>query len=292
VSSRITDAEMAQRVEEHVLRRIDADDLILPVLPTVVTRCLEALDPPDFSVNDVARLIESDPLIAAGVVRLANSAARASLEPSRSVLQSVMRLGGDELRAFLFEVAVRPIFDSHDPGISELGRSLWAHSVAVGLLARAIVRRVGGPQPEAAYLAGLLHDVGKPVLAAMLLDSERRLFGVRTRTWLGPGAWMALIRASHRRVGVALANAWRLLELVRRSIAHADHYDAGARDNPANAVCLANALAKLAGVAAGDVDPAELQSLLSAGRSLFVLSEHDVQALTDGLRARVDQRLA
>lgn len=290
--ARISDEEMSARVEEYVLRRIDSDDLDLPVLPLGAARCLELLSHPDFSVKEVARVVENDPLMAARIVRLANSAGRATLEPSRSVLQSVMRLGGDELRAFMFDVSALPVFESHDRTISVFGRVLWTHSVAVALLARAVVRKVGGPQPEAAYLAGLLHDIGKPLMAAMLLEAERRLFNVRTRNWLFPLTWLALIDKSHRRVGVALAKSWRLPDLVVLSVQDAADYDTTDPANPANAVRFGNALAKLAGVYVGDFDPADVESLIFVGRRLFSLSDGDIEALTSGLAERVQERLA
>lgn len=283
---------MAARVEEYVLGRIDAGAFEVPVLPLVAARCLELLSDADFSVAEVARLIENDPLMAVHIVRLANSAGRTSLEPSRSVLQSVMRLGGDELRSFMFEASARPIFESHDRTIAVFGRALWTHSVAVGMLARVAVQKGGGPHPEAAYLAGLLHDIGKPVMAAMLLAAERRLFNVRTRTWLFPLTWLGLIEKVHRRVGIALAEAWRLPDHVVRSIRDADNYDTTDPANPANAVRFANALAKLAGIYVGDFDPEDVDSLVFVGRRLFSFSDEELQTLTSGLRQRVEARVA
>jgi putative nucleotidyltransferase with HDIG domain len=289
---RISDEEMAARVAESVLQRIDARDLGLPTMSIVAARCLETLSRPDFSVSDLARTIETDPLMAARIVRLANSAGRATLEPSRSVLQSIMRLGTDELRSFILEVAARPIFESHDRAIAELGRALWSHSVAVALVSRAVVRRARGAHPEAAYLAGLLHDIGKPLMASMLLDAERRLFKVRTRTWLFPDAWLGLIARTHRSLGIALSAAWRLPDLVVQTITGAHTLDPAAAASPANAVCFANALAKAAGLYAGEFDRAAVDDLIDEGRLLFALSEQDVKSLTNGLADRVAERLA
>ena len=289
--NRVDDSEMARRTEDFVVRRIEGDDLDLPALPPVAAQALELLEDPAFSAEVVTRLIENDPLVAARVLRLANSAAHATLEPARSVIQAVMRLGSDELRTFLIETAAKPLFESHDRSINALCRELWTHSVAVGLLARAIVRRGKGAHPEAAYLGGLLHDVGKPIIAAMLLDAEQRLFGTHTRTWLVPATWLALIGRVHRRVGTALAAAWRLPALVLQSVRDGTAYDRLAPSNPVNAVTFGNALAKHAGIYAGDVDPAEIAAFLETGRILFKLGDADVQALTDGLRQRVTERL-
>jgi putative nucleotidyltransferase with HDIG domain len=290
--SRVTDEEMATRVAESVLQRIDARDLRLPAMSVVAARCLETLSRHDFSVSELARTIETDPLMTARLMRLANSAARATFEPSRSVLQSITRLGTDELRSFILEVAARPIFESHDRAIAELGRALWSHSVAVAMVSRAVVRRARGQHPEAAYLAGLLHDIGKPLLASMLLDAERRLFGVRTRTWLFPAAWLGLIARTHRTLGMALSAAWRLPELVVQTVTNAHTLDRATATSPANAVCFANALAKTAGLYAGEFDHAGVDDLIDEGRLLFSLSEQDVKSLTNGLGDRVAERLA
>jgi putative nucleotidyltransferase with HDIG domain len=291
VTSRPSDQEIAQRALELVLRRIDADDLDLPALPMVAARCLEILYDPDFSLREVASVMETDPLVAARVVRLANSAGRASLEPARSVLQAVMRLGADELRQLMIEISAKPIFESKDARIGAVGRTLWTHSVAVALLASDLARPRTKGHPEAAYLAGLLHDVGKPIMAVMLLNAEKRLFGTRTQTWLTPATWLKLVGASHRRIGVALATAWNLPELVRKAIEKPPGAISGATD-PAAAIALANALTKLAGIYAGDVDADQVEAQILTGRGLFGLSQAQIDDMTETLRDRVEERLA
>jgi hypothetical protein len=119
-----------------------------------------------------------------------------------------------------------------------------------------------------------------------------RLFNVRTRTWLFPATWLALIARAHRRVGIALAEAWRLPALVVASVREAESYDTDDGTKPANAVRFANALAKTAGVYAGEFDPADVADQVFTGRKLFALSEKETAGLVDGLRARVEERMA
>ena len=77
---RCGDDESLARAGEQLLQRIESRGLDRRVVPSVAARCLELRSHPDFSVNDLARLIENDPLMAARVVHLANSAGRATLD--------------------------------------------------------------------------------------------------------------------------------------------------------------------------------------------------------------------
>lgn len=287
----MTDAEVTSQVADVVLKRIASDDIVLPALPVVASKCLGLLSGPDFSLSHVANLIESDPILAAQVVRLANVASRAPVTPVRSILECVTRIGASELRVFLLESSARRIFESSDRGISEMCRGLWEHSLAVALLARDLLEQARAAHPEAGYLGGLLHDIGKPVTAAMLLEAERRLRGKQTQTWFDPEGWSELISRTHRVVGVALAQRWGLPESVRRSISECDDYDSSDTHSTANAIRFANALAKKEGVYVGAVDPEENKSQVFVGRALFGVDDERERDLTTYLKERVNERM-
>ena len=291
----MSDAAIADRVQAIVLQRVENDDLVLPSLPVVVAKCMVLLGDPQRSLREVARVIETDPLVAAQVVRLANVASRAPVAPVRSVAESVTRLGAMDLELFLIESAARQLFESSDRHIAEISRGLWAHSLGVAILARDLMRHADGGRPQRAdegYLAGLLHDVGKPVLAAMLLDAEKRLRGTRTKSWLVPAAWLNLISSSHRRVGVALAEKWQMPDAVRLSVRDCGDYDATDPHSLANAVRLANAVTKLEGVFVGPMDQSETEALVFVGRALFGVDDEQMKYLTSYLKERVNERLA
>jgi putative nucleotidyltransferase with HDIG domain len=292
MGGRITDSAIADRVREVVLQRVEADDMTLPALPVVVAKCLVLLDDPDLSLRDVTRLIETDPLIAARIVRMANAAARAPIAPIRSIGDCVTRLGVAELRVFLLEQATRQVFESSDRQITHLCRGIWKHSLAVAILTRELLVQTKSRRPEEGYLGGLLHDIGKPVMAAMLLDAEMRLRGSRTLNWLAPLTWLRLISESHRRVGVAVAEKWQLPAAVRSSIRDCSDYDSNDPHSLANAVRLANAIAKWQGLHVEEVDRGEVESLMFVGRALFDVDEEYVKYLTTYLEERVNERLA
>lgn len=289
---RVNDGDVADRIQAAVLKRIETDDLVLPTMPVVVSKCLGLLDNPDLSLRDVAQVIETDPLIAARIVRLANVASRAPTAPIRSITDCVTRLGAAELQVFLIESAARQMFESTDRHIAQLCRGLWAHSLAVAILTRDLIRGARSGRADEGYLAGLLHDIGKPVVATMLLDSEKRLRGTQTRNWIMPAAWLRIISGSHRRIGVALARKWELPEAVRNSIRDGGNYEPGDPHALTNAVRLANSITKIEGIYVGAMDEGETVTNVATGRSLFGVDDDQMKYLTTYLKERVNERLA
>lgn len=287
-----TDSDIVETVRAVVVRQIERDELVLPVLPGAAARALNLLSRPNLGLDEVAALIETDPLLAAQIVRLANSAAFGGAQPVQSILAAVTRLGTAELRLFLVESSARQVLESRDRRIARMCRGLWEHSLAVALLARDLAAIVAAAVTDVAYLGGLLHDVGKPVLASMLLDAEQRLYGRRTTTWILPETWMRLISEAHRPVAVALSAGWGLPEAVGRGIREAHQYDSSEPHSPANAVRLANALAKKAGIAVGVADAEELDELIFVGAQLFGLDDVAIGRLQGSIKERVSARLA
>jgi len=164
--------KLAEQMEKIVLNRIGNDQLVLPPMPAVALKCLSLLKNPDFSLKEAASLIERDPILTALMLRVANSAAMATRDPVQSVLQAVTRFGMQKLRMFLIEASARKVFESRDTRIVEAARGVWEHSLAVAMLARDVVAFSNSGSPDFGYLGGLLHDIGKPIVAAMLLEAD------------------------------------------------------------------------------------------------------------------------
>src|SRR4029079_18347509 len=107
-------------------------------------------------------------------------------------------------------------------------REVGGPSRVGGRLARDIPALVGNIEPDTCYLAGLLHDIGKPVLGAMLLEVDRKL-GRATPGWIDLPAWTQIIESSHRKVGVAVATEWKLPDAITSAIRDCSDYDGSAR---------------------------------------------------------------
>lgn len=283
--------EFPQKLRQIVLDKLAADKLALPTMPTVALRCMELLNHEDVRMRDLVKEIERDPIASALVLRLANSAALAGTGCS-TVNQALTRIGTKPLKTLFVQMATRDVFKSKDRQIAESFKQIWEHSLASGLLARDVAALVGGVDQDVAYQAGLLHDIGKPVLGIMLLELEKvQRSGVR-REWLSGTAWMAVVNGVHRDVAVALARKWNLPEAVRHSVQTCGDYDISERHSIGNVVRFGNAVTKLAGVYPGEFDAAENQALVMVGRSLVGIEGEVVDRMTNGLRDRVQESLS
>jgi putative nucleotidyltransferase with HDIG domain len=284
--------KLSEQLEQIVVNRIESERLVLPSMPEMAMKALEVLRSPDFNLRDVGVHIERDPLLAAQVLRICNSAGMATREPCKNIGQAVSRLGSEKLRAVVTEASARRLFESKDPKIAGAARKVWEHSRAVALLAQDIAVLAAIPDPEASYLAGLLHDVGKPIIATMLLETENQLAQRKAKGWIDSAVWMAVIQKTHRRVGVAVAKKWQLPEEICRAVENCGDYDRSAQMSTGNSVRLANALAKQQGVYDGLVDGQENDALIVDGQTLLGLDAGAVEGLTKNLKTRTMERAA
>jgi putative nucleotidyltransferase with HDIG domain len=275
---------LGQQLQEIVARRIASDQLVLPPFPAVAAKCLSLLRVPDFELPEAAAIIESDPILAARLLRLANSAAMGGRDTMTTIIAAVTRIGAQKLRAFLVEASAARLFESNDRRIVEASRGLWAHSVAVALVSRDLMSIRGGGDPEMAYLGGLLHDVGKPIIASMLLDAERSLAQANKHgRWITGDDWIAVVQRFHRKVGVELVEHWDLPTAVRAAVRDCGEYEGSDRLSVANIVRFANALVKRRGIYVGAVDKDDNDAMVMIGQSLLDVDDKAVERATAGL---------
>ncbi|HLK36586.1 MAG TPA: HDOD domain-containing protein [Polyangiaceae bacterium] len=270
---------LVERLTEFVRQRITQGTLVLPPMPVAAFDCLELLRQPDFSMREAARVIEQDPSLAARVLSVSNSAVFGRREKARNIVQAATRLGGNNLRVVLFDAVAVPIFESNDARLRQTCNVLWQHARAVAAGARLAALVASAGDPGEAYLGGLLHDIGKPVVAALLIQAERRLAGSGGDFWLEPENWLQVVGNAHRPVGVSLAQRWKLPESVIHAIGNCVTYDGVERCSIVNCVRLANALAKQAGIYVGPVDERDVAETVRAGQSMLGVSDADLGAL-------------
>jgi HD-like signal output (HDOD) protein len=208
------------RLVDIVRGKSASGGIALPPLSPATERCLGLLGNAGFSFGAVAAALSTEPRLASQVVQRANSATFAGRSPATNLERSATRLGAQGLRVALIEIAARPVLEVKGARLEEalrrpFQRALWVAGLAEKLIE---LRAVAGVEPTDAYLAGLLADAGRPIVATLLLDVERQLANVPGRRWLSEDLWMGCVEATHAPVGAALARQWHLGEAAASGI--------------------------------------------------------------------------
>ncbi len=282
---------VVDRLNQIILDRLDKDKLLIPAMPVVATQCMAILDDPRQTFAAVGQMVAKDPVLASRVLRMANSAAFPGKSSVTTLDQAIARMGTEGLKLAIINYAMYQAFSSRDERIQTSFRGIWEHSLAVALLARELSVRLKPPsplEPGTAYLAGLLHDVGKPVVGALLLEAEKLIVDkAASFNWISHGVWKRVVANSHRCVGTNLARRWKLPAPISRAIEFSHTLDQTDPVSFSNLVCLANALAKQQGLYAGDVDRGENDALVVEGKQLLGLADEVLSQVASGLYKRV-----
>ncbi|MBI5837301.1 MAG: HDOD domain-containing protein [Candidatus Eisenbacteria bacterium] len=203
----------------------------LPAMPVVATRLFEMAEHPDTDAMDIARVLSMDPALTAKVLKTANSSYYAPTEPITNVLQAVTRLGFRALRNLVLVEAL-PFRGRGSEAVAPLQQGLWEHAVATALGARLLMRRRGGAHPDDAFVAGLLHDVGKTALARFKGEDYADLVAeVREEHRSFADAERGRYGFDHADAGASVLRHWKLPALLVDGVQH--HHRAGAGPNPA-----------------------------------------------------------
>lgn len=150
-----------QEALHRLIAEVEHGELVFSTHADVALQVRIALDDPNIHVDQAARVVQAEPLLAARVVALANSVAFSRSGKSLSDVRSaVNRLGLNLVRALSTALIMRQI--SVNPGAAgeALSERLWEHSSHVAALAYVLARRVSHQNPDKAMFAGIVHEVG------------------------------------------------------------------------------------------------------------------------------------
>ena len=218
-----------------------AGEIVFPVDFNATLRLRQALQDPDLPTQKIAAAVETEPLVAARLLQLANSVLyRRDDTPVRHLSAAITRIGLKVVRSTALAIAMNQLLRAKELVVfSDLASCLWQHSVRSAVAARQLVRLGDCPlDPEEAFLAGLVHDLG----ASYMLYRATHYPELRTR----PDTVRHLILQWHESIGVSLLHALDFAEDVVNAIADHDRLRAsppkGLR-SLGDVVYVANALA-------------------------------------------------
>lgn len=204
-----------------VLDRVDR----LPTLSPIAMRVLSLGSADEVDIDQVVELLESDPALTTMILGLCRRADRAMNSRITTVKRAVVMLGMDAVRSAVLSVSVYELIRAESDEVDRLGKAgdggaprvdragLWKHAVAVACCSELLAEqhRTLGVKPEEAFIAGLLHDLGRLVLELVLPKAVARVSELAERRGCNSAAIeRQLIGIDHHTAGRRVAMRWGL----------------------------------------------------------------------------------
>jgi serine/threonine protein kinase len=285
------DEALAEKLTGMVRDRLANDALPLPELPPYATTCMARLRLPGLSAGGLAAFLAGDPALGERLLRLARSGAYgppALDRPIDTVEQALARLGPSGLQQALVEMAARQVLEGADPRVRDLLREPWPYALAVAILAERLAVATGQPeQAQAAFLGGLVHDIGRPVVAGFLLAVERERAEQAGPEWIKQTVRQRVIDATFRATSVAVASRWMLPSRAGLAIERANESSRESKRSLGAVLGLAVTLARREGFFLRQSDRDDIDALVALGKSTLGIDESVDAKVTQGLRERV-----
>jgi putative nucleotidyltransferase with HDIG domain len=199
------DEAMAKELRGHsrliIMRRE------LPALPLTVVKALGMLGERDLNMRSLSNVLSEDAALAARILTIGRSAYYGKRTVPTTLQAALQVIGLRDLRNVIISIVTHGLFHSYGP----VANALWSHSLAVAVTSRILSARLAQADPEQAFLAGLLHDVGQIIFLhddqegysqmandarqnkTQLVDAEQQHYGL-----------------DHGSVGAALIESWGL----------------------------------------------------------------------------------
>lgn len=162
-------------IEEQLINAISNDELVLPTLPDVAIKIQQMMDDMDVPASSIVTLVSGDPVIAAQLIKTANSAAHAEKSKVDSVAAAITRLGYRALRNLVMNITMTRLAKAEQPEIKKVLANFWEHSREVAAISHMLAKNHRHLNADQAMLAGLVHDIGTLPLC-IFVDKMRSNF--------------------------------------------------------------------------------------------------------------------
>ena len=181
----------------------------LPTLPHILLKLIKACNTTTGSLKEISRIIEKDPSLSTKVLRLVNSAYYGLPRKVRKMENAVALLGTTAIKNVAISASIHEAFKVKGNGFFNLKRYWW-HSLRTAIVAKRLSEKLNYDAPDEAFLAGLMHDIGRLVLWVNFRKQYRgllELYGSRPDLLL---AGEIRLGATHCEVGAWLLEKWNL----------------------------------------------------------------------------------
>ncbi|MBU1701700.1 MAG: HDOD domain-containing protein [Candidatus Eisenbacteria bacterium] len=270
--------------EELAMMKLVED---VPPMPLVAQRVLQmSRNMEDIAVADLVKVVSTDPGLTSKVLATCNSPFFGLRNQVRTLSQAVVLLGVTAVRNLILLHSL-PVHGRSKPSFEET--SMWMHSMGAALAARHLAQRSKQADPEEAFLAGLLHDVGRLILS--LTMGERYLTVFRS-IYNKEGASIVLEQDAfgfnHAEVGELITRRWEFPEDLAGAVGR-HHDDVSALSGLTLVVRAADEVTHWMGIGSR---PTEQNEEVGAGTEALGLTPEELESARERIQLSLEQEMA
>jgi putative nucleotidyltransferase with HDIG domain len=186
----------------------------LPVFPASALQALALAAEEEVSFQELDRLAGSDQVLAGNLLKVANSVLFSPTHPVATIRQALSYIGLEAARKVLMAAVLEPLF-----GSAKL-RSLWLHSLRMAQFCERIARETGRLNPDEAFLAGLVHDVGRLALSKLSGEAAAAYDRLIEKGCVPVYAELTLLRFDHAELGGDILRVWNFPDHLVGAVQH------------------------------------------------------------------------
>ena len=278
-------------MEQTALKEIILNAKDLPAMPHVASKVLELAGNPETTAAKLQKVIQDDQAMAARILKIANSALYGCSRKIKTLTEAIVMLGFNTIRSLVVTSAARNMYLKEGKTMGLKERLLWEHSIGCAIACKILVTPRHPHLAEEAFLAGLMHDIGKLVLnqyAGDVFDeivqevyNDGRPFIDVEREVLG---------FDHTEVGAMLVTKWKLSPVMEEAIKfHHSAAEFSGERMILNYLDMANNLCKKEGI--GFVEAPDLDLATLPSNQFLGFSTVELDMLTQQLRDTLESEM-
>jgi putative nucleotidyltransferase with HDIG domain len=178
-------------------------------MPANISRILREIENPNITIEVLVGLISLDQALAALVLQMSNAASLGYSRTCSTIYEAIMHIGLNRLKSILLTSSATGMMNRSLSGYRLGAGELWHHSLVTGVASEWLAQALRYPNPEEAYVSGLLHDIGKLLLDQFVLSNYKTI--VESVQQYKMSLWQVeekLIGIDHANVGGLIAERW------------------------------------------------------------------------------------
>jgi len=225
----------------------------LKPIPAVANQLLKVVDNPDSSMEDIANVIQYDPVITADVLKTCNSVFFGLKNPAESIKDAVNMLGTDQVIELVLLKSGAKALSGSQKGYGLEGGDMWRYSVSSAVIAKQVAVKLSLNNKNTIFTSALLKDIGKLILDNHVSGASQQIRDlVENKDFSFREAEKKILGIDHAELGAMIAKMWKFSPRMIKIIRH--HHlpeESMIKDKEIAAVYLADCICMMVGAGVG-----------------------------------------